>query len=269
VHSGITKKIIKKNPARKRITGIVSRGGSLIAEWIKLNDKENPLNKEFDYLLEIAKEFDVTLSLGDGLRPGSIADATDYFQLAELKELGKQVKIARKANVMTMVEGPGHIPLNEIPLNMQLEKKYCFNAPFYVLGPLPTDIGLGYDHITAAIGGTIAAMHGADMLCYVTPAEHLGLPTKEDMIEGIIATRIAAHSVNLMRFKEEKNKDLEVSKARALFQWHKMFSLSFNPEKAKKIHYSRASKIPNSCSMCADFCPMRFQLAEKNFLNKK
>lgn len=263
VHSGINQNIMVKYSTKKRITGIVSRGGALIAKWLQLTKEENPLNKEFDYLLEIAKEFDVTLSLGDGLRPGAIADASDYFQLAELKELGRQVKLARKQNVMTMVEGPGHIPLNEIKKNVQLEKKYCYNAPFYVLGPLPTDVGMAYDHITAAIGGTIAAMHGADMLCYVTPAEHLGFPTIEDVIDGIIATKIAAHSVNITRFKKDKERDLAVSKARAAFEWHKMFSLAFNPQKAKQIHYSRPSKTAYACSMCGDYCPMRLELSER------
>lgn len=257
VHAGVTKNIVKKYSKHSRLTGIVSRGGAILAEWIKTTGEENPLFKEFDYLLDIAFEYDAVLSLGDGLRPGSLQDSNDFFQIAELKALGKLVERARARNVQAMVEGPGHVPINRIAENVLLEKKYCKNAPFYVLGPLVCDVGAGYDHITASIGGAIAAMAGADFLCYVTPSEHLGLPNNEDVIDGIIATKIAAHSVNLLRFKEDRAKDNAMSNARAKFDWEKMYSLSFNPEKAKCIHNRNNWNYKDVCSMCGQFCPLK------------
>lgn len=256
VHAGVTQNIVKKYSSKARLAGIVSRGGALLAKWMQLHGEENPLYKEFDYLLELAYEYNAVLSLGDGLRPGALKDSNDFFQIAELKALGELVERARDRNAQTIIEGPGHVPIDRIKENVLLEKKYCKNAPFYVLGPLVTDIGAGYDHLTASIGGAIAALHGADFLCYVTPSEHLALPNKQDVIDGTIATKLAAHAVNITRFPEDRRKDNEMSSARAALNWNKMFSLSLNPENAKRIRYRDNGK-KDVCSMCGEFCPIK------------
>jgi phosphomethylpyrimidine synthase len=249
VHAGILR--AHSRLARKRVTGIVSRGGALLDSWMALNGKENPLYGNFDAILEIAREYDVTMSLGDSLRPGSIADATDRAQLAELRTLGKLVLRCRKAGVQSMVEGPGHVPMHMIERNVLLQKKHCFGAPFYVLGPLVCDIGAGYDHITAAIGGAMAAYYGADYLCYVTPKEHLGLPGIEDVRVGIIAGKIAAHAANVSRgVKGAAKRDLAMSRARYDMDWEKQFAIALDPEKARE--YRKGNGLP----LCADFCTM-------------
>ena len=257
VHCGISKEIAMKIGKKKRLTGVVSRGGAFTVAWILHNGKDNPLHQNFDYLLELARDYDATLSLGDGLRPGALADAGDYFQLAELKELGRLVQRSRKAGVMAMVEGPGHVPINQIPAQMKLEKKLCYGAPFYVLGPLVCDVGAGYDHITAAIGGAIAAMNGADFLCYVTPSEHLALPTVDEVRQGVVATKIAAHAVDLTRFKDEWNRDVEMSRARAALDWKKMYSLALDGKTAQAIRKKRCPGDEKVCSMCGDLCAIK------------
>lgn len=271
IHCGLLKEAVPLT--KKRLTGVVSRGGSLMVMKMQKEKKENVLNENIDSILGIMKEYDVSMSLGDGLRPGSINDATDKAQLHELKILGALVKKCWKNNVQAMVEGPGHIPLHEIKKNVELEKEWCYNAPFYVLGPLVTDIGLGYDHVSSAIGSAVAGQYGADMLCYVTPKEHLGLPNLEDVKEGIIVHKIAAHAADLAKgVAKAKEKDFKMSKARFEFDWKKQFELSFDPEKAKKMK----SDIPNAdfCSMCgAKFCSMKNYIKamkeEKKKLKKK
>lgn len=262
VHAGITKNVAEKYSKKGRLAGIVSRGGALLYQWMLHNKRENPLYSNFDSILQTANELDVVLSLGDALRPGSLNDAGDYFQIAELKTLGKLVEIARKNNVQCIVEGPGHVPINKIAEQMKLEKKYCHHAPFYVLGPLVTDLGAGYDHITAAIGGAIAAMNGADFLCYVTPSEHLGLPSIEDVRAGTVATKIAAHAVNLTRFPHLAKRDHAVSKERFDLNWKKQFELLLDGEKAQEIYCSKKSSL-DSCTMCADLCPMKLSKIKK------
>lgn len=256
VHCGVTKKTTASLKKHKRVTGVVSRGGALLIAWMRENGKENPLFEDYDYLLELARKHEFVLSLGDGLRPGSIADATDAPQLHELMVLGKLVERARKAGVQAMVEGPGHIPLNQIEANVRIEKVVCQGAPFYVLGPLVTDVGAGYDHITGAIGGALAAYYGADFLCYVTPSEHLSLPTVEDVREGVVASRIAAHAADIARGRG-LSWDLEMSRARKGFDWEKMFKLSVDPERAKAHRTLRKSRSPDVCSMCGDLCAMK------------
>jgi phosphomethylpyrimidine synthase len=227
-------------------------------EWILTNDRENPFYEYYDRLLEIAAKYDITMSLGDGMRPGSIIDAGDEAQIKELKILGELTKIAWKAGVQVIIEGPGHVPYNQIVEQMKMQKKYCFNAPFYVLGPLPTDVAPGYDHITAAIGGTLAAVSGADFLCYVTPTEHLGLPTAQDVKEGIIASRIAAHCADIAKgIKGATDWDRAMSKARKSLDWAKQIKLAIDPDRALEIHKRRKSKSKNVCSMCGDFCAMK------------
>lgn len=256
LHVGLTQESLQTLLRQKRLTGIVSRGGSFLAAWMIHNKKENPLYQDFDYLLEIAREYDVTLSLGDALRPGSIYDSTDKPQIHELRILGELVERAWEKGVQCMVEGPGHIPLNEIEANVILEKKICKGAPFYVLGPLVTDIALGYDHITAAIGGAIAAYAGADFLCYVTPSEHLALPTVEDVKLGVIASKIAAHAADIARGIDIE-KDYEMSKARANLNWRRQFELCVDPEKAKAFRKERQPQRGDVCTMCGEFCAMR------------
>ncbi|MCJ7497007.1 MAG: phosphomethylpyrimidine synthase ThiC [candidate division Zixibacteria bacterium] len=260
VHCGLTKRALQTIERKKRLTGIVSRGGSFLARWMKVNQKENPLYEYYDELLDLAKSYNATLSLGDGLRPGSIADSTDRVQMDELLVLGELVQRAREKGVFAMVEGPGHIPIQEIEANVLLEKKLCEEAPFYVLGPLVIDCAPGYDHIVSAIGGAIAGAYGADFLCYVTPAEHLTLPSLEDVREGIIASRIAAHAADIAKgIKGAKNIDEDISKARKSFEWEKMIALSLDPEKAKE----KRGKIPadyRKCGMCGEFCAMRENL---------
>jgi phosphomethylpyrimidine synthase len=258
IHAGInrdTAKIFKKN---KRITNIVSRGGSLLYAWMELNNRENPFYEYYDELLDICAEYDMTISLGDALRPGSIADATDAPQIAELMVLGELTKRAWEKNVQIIIEGPGHMRLNEIEANVLLEKKLCHGAPFYVLGPIVTDIAPGYDHITSAIGGAIAASHGVDFLCYVTPAEHLRLPTLEDMKEGIIASKIAAHAGDLAKgVKGAADWDLKMSRARQRLDWEEMFSLSLDEEKARRYRKESSPEHKDSCTMCGKMCSMR------------
>ncbi len=256
VHCGITRASIARLKRQKRLTDVVSRGGAFIIGWMLYNDRENPLYEHFDHLLDIARKFDITLSLGDGMRPGSIADATDRAQIDELITLGELVDRAREAGVQVMVEGPGHIPLNQITANVQLEKSICHGAPFYVLGPLVTDIGAGYDHITAAIGGAIAAASGADFLCYVTPTEHLSLPDIEDVKIGVIASRIAAHAADIARGKKHASEwDRKMSMARRKLDWESQAELSLDPEKVKSVHNKYSSGGP-ACSMCGKYCAM-------------
>ncbi|MBW2165967.1 MAG: phosphomethylpyrimidine synthase ThiC, partial [Deltaproteobacteria bacterium] len=234
VHCGITKKSIGCLEIGGRHLGIVSRGGSFLANWIRCNKRENPLYEQYDKLLEIAKHYDMVLSLGDGLRPGCIADATDRAQIEELITLGELTKRARDQGVQVMIEGPGHVPIREIKANVELEKSLCQGAPFYVLGPIPTDIAPGYDHITAAIGGAIAGSAGADFLCYVTPAEHLRLPTIEDVKEGIIASKIAAHIADIAKgVPGAIEKDLLMAKYRDEFNWEGQVNISIDPEKVR------------------------------------
>lgn len=257
VHAGLILKGVERLKKQGRLTSIVSRGGALMVGWMIHNERENPLYENFDRLLEIARKYDLTLSLGDGLRPGSIADSTDWAQIDELLVLGELVKRARAAGVQAIVEGPGHIPINEISLNIKLQKKICDNAPFYVLGPLVTDIGAGYDHITAAIGGAIASAEGADFLCYVTPTEHIGLPDLEDVKEGLIAFRIAAHAGDLAKgVKGAKEIDRRMSEARFNLDWAEQERLSLDPEKFREVRIKRGSKS-KACSMCSDLCAMK------------
>jgi phosphomethylpyrimidine synthase len=256
IHAGILKKNIKVLQKKKRVGGIVSRGGALLTHWMSINKKENLLYDNFDKVLQLAKEYNVTLSLGDALRPGAVSDSTDESQISELRVLGELVKRCRKKGVQVMVEGPGHIRLDEIPMNMVLEKKLCHNAPFYVLGPLPTDIAAGYDHITSAIGGAIASIYGADFLCVVTPAEHLRHPTVEDIKDGVMASRIAAHCVNILRFKDEWERDHKLSVYRSKRAWDKLLPLTIDEEKARKYRKNLKS-TEDICTMCGKFCSLK------------
>ena len=256
VHCGVTRDVVERLKKSRRITDVVSRGGSFLTAWILHHGEENPLYGEFDYLLEIAREYDLTLSLGDGFRPGSIADATDRPQIQELIELGELVERAREAKVQAMVEGPGHVPLDQIEANVKMEKSLCKGAPFYVLGPLVTDFAPGYDHIAGAIGGALAAMSGADFLCYVTPAEHLGLPDVEDVIEGIVASKIAAHAADVAR-GIDTDIDLEVSTARKELDWDSMFNRVVDPYKAKRFRDKKNVDEEEACSMCGDVCAIK------------
>ncbi|WP_297489312.1 phosphomethylpyrimidine synthase ThiC [uncultured Cetobacterium sp.] len=258
VHAGLNRSCIDRLKNTKRLTKIVSRGGSILFQWMIANDQENPFYEYFDRLLEICQNYDVTLSLGDGLRPGSIADSTDGPQIQELLILGELTKRAWEKNVQVIIEGPGHIPMHEIVTNMQLEKKLCYNAPFYVLGPIVTDIAPGYDHITGAIGGAIAAASGADFLCYVTPAEHLRLPTVEDMKEGIMASRIAAHAGDIAKgIKGATDWDNRMSKYRGELNWEGMFNECIDIEKAKEYRASSSPSEEKVCTMCGDLCPIK------------
>ncbi len=256
VHCGVTRASIARLKKQGRVTDIVSRGGAFLIGWMLHNDQENPLYEYYDRLLDIALKYDFTLSLGDGLRPGCIADGTDRAQIEELVILGELVDRARQAGVQAMVEGPGHLPLNQIAANVQLEKSLCRGTPFYVLGPLVTDIGAGYDHITAAIGGAIAAAAGADFLCYVTPSEHLSLPTVEDVKEGVIASRIAAHAADVVKgVKGAREWDAQMARARRALDWEAQSKLSLDPEFSRQVH----RRIPASgatCSMCGKYCAM-------------
>lgn len=257
VHCGFTRRALKIIEEDKRLTGVVSRGGAFLYRWMKRNNKENPLYQHYDRLLDLAKKYGATLSLGDGLRPGSIADSTDRTQVEELLILGELVKRAKGKKVFAMVEGPGHIPIHEVKANVFLEKKLCDEAPFYVLGPLVIDCAPGYDHIVSAIGGAIAGAAGADFLCYVTPAEHLTLPDSEDVREGVIASKIAAHAADIAKGKAEAiNLDEEISKARRAFDWERLISLSLDPEKAKERR-GEVSEDYKKCTMCGEFCAMR------------
>ena len=252
IHAGFLLKFMPL--VAKRKMGIVSRGGSLTASWMMHHHKENPFYEAFDDILEICAAHDVALSLGDGLRPGCLYDATDEAQLSELRVLGELTPRAWEKNVQVMIEGPGHIPLNQIEYNMKIERKLCHGAPFYVLGPLPTDIGAGYDHITSAIGGTMAAFYGASMLCYVTPKEHLGLPNANDVREGIVAHKIAAHAADVALGKAGAiERDHAMSDARYAFDWNRQFELSLDPQRARELH---DESLPQESFKKAEFCSM-------------
>ncbi|MFO8101747.1 MAG: phosphomethylpyrimidine synthase ThiC [Dehalococcoidia bacterium] len=256
VHCGVTRKSIERLKASPRVTDVVSRGGSFLIGWILHNERENPLYEQYDRLLEIALKYDVTLSLGDGLRPGSLADASDRAQFEELLTLGELVDRARHAGVQVMVEGPGHVPLDQIAANVQIQKRTCKGAPFYVLGPLVTDVAAGYDHITSAIGGTVAAAAGVDFLCYVTPSEHLGLPDPDDVREGVIASRIAAHAGDIVKGVESAWQwDLKMSTARKMLDWDSQIDLALDPRRAAEIR-NRQPTRGIGCTMCGDFCAM-------------
>ena len=257
VHCGVTQRSLERLKKQGRITDIVSRGGAFLAEWMIVNGKENPLYEQYDRLIAIAKKYDMTLSLGDGLRPGCIADATDRGQIEELVILGELSQEAIKNGVQVMVEGPGHVPLNMIETNILLQKALCNDAPFYVLGPIVTDIAPGYDHITSAIGGALAGFYGADFLCYVTPSEHLGLPTPADAREGVVVCRIAAHAADVARRNE---KALAQDKAMAIFRkaldWEGQASCAIDPDKIRDFRKERNLE-DNVCSMCGEFCAMK------------
>ncbi|MBU1090846.1 MAG: phosphomethylpyrimidine synthase ThiC [Candidatus Omnitrophica bacterium] len=258
VHAGVTKKSLGELKKHRRTIDIVSRGGAILAAWMIQSRKENPFYEDFDKVLDIAYKYDVTLSLGDGLRPGSILDATDKAQISELKILGELATRAKKRNVQVMIEGPGHVPLDQIKKNVQLEKKFCHQAPFYVLGPLVTDVAAGYDHISAAIGGALAASFGADFLCYVTPAEHLRHPSIEDVKEGMVASRISAHAADIVKnVKNAIDWDRKISLARKKRNWKEQIKLSIDKNKAKVY---RASSKPHSfdvCTMCGKYCSIK------------
>ncbi|MCM8799553.1 MAG: phosphomethylpyrimidine synthase ThiC [Candidatus Omnitrophica bacterium] len=258
IHAGITYKSLELLKKYKRLLDIVSRGGAILASWMIHNKRENPLYEYFDRVLDIAYRYDITLSLGDALRPGSIIDATDNVQIEELKNLGELALRARKKNVSVIIEGPGHVPLSQIKKNVALEKKICRGAPFYVLGPLITDIALGYDHISAAIGGALAAAEGADFLCYVTPSEHIRHPTVEDVKEGLIATRIAAHAADLAKgIKEAFNWDKKLSFYRKNRNWKKQINLSIDPKKASIMRKYSKPSISDVCTMCGKYCSIK------------
>ena len=256
VHCGVTQSAIACLKQQGRVTDVVSRGGAFLIGWMLHNERENPLYEYYDRLLELARQFDVTLSLGDGMRPGSLADATDRAQVEELLTAGELVNRAHQAGVQVMVEGPGHLPLNQVETNVHLEKAICKGAPFYVLGPLVTDVGAGYDHITGAIGGAIAAAAGTDFLCYVTPAEHLSLPDPEDVRQGVIASRIAAHAGDIVKgVKGASEWDREMSVARKRLDWEEQARLALDPERSRQVHHRHAS-AGAACSMCGEFCAM-------------
>ena len=258
IHAGLTRTAVERLRVNPRLTHVVSRGGSLLLDWMTTNDKENPFYEHFDRLLDLCRQYDVTLSLGDGLRPGSLRDATDAAQIQELIVLGELTKRCWQADVQVMIEGPGHVPLNEVVANMQLEKKLCHGAPFYVLGPIVTDVAPGYDHITSAIGGALAAASGADFLCYVTPAEHLRLPDADDMKEGIIASRIAAHAADIAKgIPGAMAWDNAMSQARKDLNWEKMFDLAMDPEKARAYRASSKPIDQEVCTMCGDLCAVK------------
>ena len=258
IHCGITTSVLDRLKQQGRIADVVSRGGSFITGWMLHNNKENPLYERYDEILDICEKYDVTMSLGDGLRPGCVEDATDRAQIQELLVLGELVDRAWQRGIQVIVEGPGHMPYDQIAANVKLQKQLCQGAPFYVLGPLVTDVAPGYDHITAAIGGTLAATAGADFLCYVTPAEHLGLPTIDDVKEGVIASRIAGHAADIVKgVNGAKQWDLEMSKARKALDWEKQIELAIDPEKAKKYRKARNADNTEACSMCGDYCAMK------------
>lgn len=256
VHCGVTQKTVSRLRQSPRVTDVVSRGGAFTIGWMLHNEQENPLYEFYDRLLDIARRYDVTLSLGDGLRPGSLADASDRPQIEELLTIGELVERSRSAGVQVMVEGPGHMPLDQIAANVQLEKLVCKGAPFYVLGPLVTDIGAGYDHITAAIGGAIAAAYGADYLCYVTPSEHLSLPDANDVREGVLATRLAAHAGDIVKgVKGALDWDLKMSLARKNLDWQEQMKLALDPGRATKAR-AQHDTSGSGCSMCGQYCAM-------------
>ena len=255
VHCGVTRGTVERMKNEGRLMDVVSRGGAFTIEWMSYNNKENPLFEHFDKLLEITKQYDMTLSLGDGFRPGCLADATDRAQIHELILLGELTQRAQDAGVQVMIEGPGHVPLNQIQTNIQLQKRLCHGAPFYVLGPLVTDIAPGYDHITCAIGGAIAAAAGADFLCYVTPSEHLCLPNVQDVRDGVIATRIAAHAADIAKgVQGAMAKDIAMAKCRKKLDWEGQFALAMDPDKAREYRANSPVADHGACTMCGEFC---------------
>jgi phosphomethylpyrimidine synthase len=257
IHSGVTRKSLEALKKKKRLLGIVSRGGAILASWIAKHKKENPMYEHFERILDIAYKYDITLSLGDGLRPGSVLDATDKPQIEELKILGKLAKRAQNRNVQVMIEGPGHVPLNQIEKNIKLQKEICHGAPFYVLGPLVTDVASGYDHISAAIGGAMAAGFGADFLCYVTPSEHLRHPSVADVRAGVIASKIAAHAGDIVKRKSSISWDREMSLARCKRDWKKQIKLSIDPDNAAQLRRSSKPGLSDVCTMCGEFCSIK------------
>lgn len=258
VHCGVTLKAIERLKSDRRILDVVSRGGAFLLEWMIYNEKENPLYEQYDRLLEISKKYDLTLSLGDGFRPGCLADATDRSQLEELITLGELRDIALSEGVQTIIEGPGHVPLNQVELNIKMQKEVCKGAPFYVLGPLVTDIAMGYDHIAAAIGGAIAGAAGADFLCYVTPSEHIRLPNIDDVIEGVVASKIAAHAADIAKgISGAIEKDRKMAQYRKKLDWEGQISLSFNPERVREWRGQVPPSVNDVCSMCGEFCAIK------------
>lgn len=258
VHSGLTRRAIERLRNEGRLLDIVSRGGSFLLEWMVYNDRENPLYEHYDRLLDIAKKYDMTLSLGDGLRPGCLADATDRSQIEELLTIGELHDIALKKGVQTIIEGPGHVPLNQVELNIKIQKEICNGAPFYVLGPLVTDSGMGYDHITAAIGGAIAGAAGADFLCYVTPAEHIRLPNLDNVIEGVVALKIAAHAADIAKGRPDAiERDRKMAECRKRLDWNGQIALSFNPDRVREWRAEVPPTEQEVCSMCGEFCAIR------------
>ncbi|HAK89621.1 MAG: phosphomethylpyrimidine synthase [Nitrospirae bacterium GWC2_46_6] len=267
VHCGITLKAIERLREDRRILDVVSRGGAFLLEWMIYNNKENPLYEQYDRLIETAKKYDLTLSLGDGFRPGCLADATDRSQIEELVTLGELRDRALEAGVQAIIEGPGHVPLNQVELNIKMQKEICKGAPFYVLGPLVTDCGMGYDHITAAIGGAIAGAAGADFLCYVTPSEHIRLPDIDDVIEGVIASKIAAHAADIAKgIPGAIEKDKEMARFRKNLDWEGQASMSFNPDRVKRLRGESPPGMAEVCSMCGEFCAIK---TVERALNKK
>ncbi len=257
IHSGITKEIAKRILEVKRHAGIVSKGGTITAAWMLKYDKENPYFKHFDYMCEIARKYDVTFSLGDALRPGSILDSHDELQIQEMINVARLCKRAHEKDIQVMVEGPGHVPLNEVAVNVRLAKSLIGEIPYYVLGPLVTDVAAGYDHIASAIGAAVSASEGVDLLCYLTPAEHLSLPNVEDVKEGLIAYRIAAHAGDLVKIREKAIKwDRAITNARRTLNWQKQIELSINPEEAERIHNRQGQHEGNNvpCTMCGGAC---------------
>ncbi len=258
VHCGVNRHALERLRLEGRVTDIVSRGGAFLACWIIANQQENPFYEQYDRLLEIARAHDVTLSLGDGLRPGCLADATDRAQLTELITLGELTQRAWDAGVQVMIEGPGHVPLDQVQANIQIQKRLCHNAPFYVLGPLVTDVAAGHDHVACAIGGALAGWAGADFLCYVTPSEHLALPGPEQVYEGVVTTRIAAHAADLARGRQSAwDRDLAMAEARRRMDWDSMLSLCLDPRTARAIRESSPPAEDEVCTMCGRYCAVR------------
>jgi phosphomethylpyrimidine synthase len=266
VHCGLTREAARRLKKEGRLMDVVSRGGAFTIEWMAYNKKENPLYEYYDRLLELARSYDLTLSLGDGMRPGSIADATDRAQVQELIVLGELAQQALEKGVQVMIEGPGHVPINQIEANILLQKQLCHGAPFYVLGPLVTDAAPGYDHITSAIGGALAASYGADFLCYVTPSEHLRLPTIEDVREGVIASKIAAHAGDIAKgVKGAMERDIAMSRCRKNLDWKGQIEASLDPIKAKALRDSRTPAEDDVCTMCGEFCAIKILNKEKTW----
>jgi phosphomethylpyrimidine synthase len=258
IHSGISRHTLEIMQNQGRLLDVVSRGGAFLVSWLRKNSGESPLLEHFDAILDLLADYDITLSLGDGMRPGATADATDRAQIAELILLGELTQRAWDKGVQVIIEGPGHVPLNQVADNIRLQKSLCKNAPFYVLGPLVTDVAAGYDHIAGAIGGAVAAMHGADFLCYVTPAEHLRLPTKEDVVEGVIASKIAAHAADLAKgLSTAVLRERKMAMARKALDWKAQISLALSPPKADAYRQSSCIGDEDVCTMCGEYCAIK------------